>query len=421
MKIMKIKTLNIISNLFNNKVLNTILIFMSILVVLSTMLIVEYKFINNYYSYWLLFIVLLTYFMLILNIFNKFDNLLNKLLSTSSVWERLILSYLISYIVLNIFLILISNTYIITNDILLTMSSNPVSGTNTPDPVRFWPSGTTQSWGILAGALGVYRAFPGSPRAKAIAGLATIGVTAPSALWFHAVENPNGFERVMYSFSEYKRTGRFPNPNNVKDVSVDELTKNINENLVKEVKEAEKLLDINVNVNVSDSLTVGSTSTTTGTGASQSLMSNLDFSKSLDELYSILNDSIINNVLNFFSPVEVTGHLDSLLGVQLVLYFSIFIMTISVSLLLILHLLVNIFMLNKDRILNRFNNKIVRFYIKYQTILAYISFYILPIIMLLGLLSISLASYHLITHPIPYENMNIDLHQYIHSNKSDVK
>jgi hypothetical protein len=37
--------------------------------------------------------------------------------------------------------------------------------------------------------------------------------------------------------------------------------------------------------------------------------------------------------------------------------------------------------------------------------------------MLLGLLSITLASYHLITHPIPYESMDIDLHQIINSNK----
>lgn len=386
---------------------------MSTLVFLSIMLIVEYKLQSNSYSYWVLFIVVLTYFMLILNILNKLENLFNKLLSTSSVWERLMLSYLISYIVLNLFLILISNTYIITNDVLLTMSSNQASGSNTPDPVRFGPSGTTQSRGILAGALGVYRAFPGSPRAKAIAGLATIGVTAPSALWFHAVENPNGFERVMYSFSEYKRTGRFPNPNNVRDVSVDELSKNINDNLAKEVRDAEKLLDINVNVNVPDSLTVGGTSTKTGTGTSQSLTSNLDFNKSFDDLYNILNDSIINNVLNFFKPVEVTGHLDSLLGVQLVLYFSIFIMAISIIFFLILHILLNIFILNKDRITKHFNNKIVLLYLKYQTILAYISLYVIPILMLSGLVSIALASYHLITHPIPYENLNIDLYQII--------
>lgn len=30
-----------------------------------------------------------------------------------------------------------SSNFIITNDIILTMASNPVSGTNTPEPVRF--------------------------------------------------------------------------------------------------------------------------------------------------------------------------------------------------------------------------------------------------------------------------------------------
>jgi hypothetical protein len=75
-----------------------------------------------------------------------------------------------------------SSNFIITNDVLLTMASNPPSGSNTPDPVIFLPFGTVQSWSILAGALGVYRAFPGNNRAKAIAGNATLGITAPSAL-----------------------------------------------------------------------------------------------------------------------------------------------------------------------------------------------------------------------------------------------
>jgi hypothetical protein len=32
-----------------------------------------------------------------------------------------------------------------------------VNETNTQDPVRWWPSGTPQSWGILGTALGIYR------------------------------------------------------------------------------------------------------------------------------------------------------------------------------------------------------------------------------------------------------------------------
>jgi hypothetical protein len=217
----------------------------------------------------------------------------------------------------------------------------------------------------------------------------------------------------MYSFSEYKRTGRFPYPGSVGEVSTEELSKNINENLVKEVEQAEQFLD----KNLSESLKVGSSSMSSSVkdGTTQSLTSNFNFNKSLDEIYSIFNDSILNNIFNFFKPVEVTGHLDSLLGVQLVLYFSIFILAISVSLLLILHLFLNVFVLNKERITKQFQNKIILFYVKYQSILAYISLFVLPILMLFGLFSIALASYHLITHPIPYENLDIDLHQYINS------
>jgi hypothetical protein len=180
----------------------------------------------------------------------------------------------------------------------------------------------------------------------------------------------------MVSFTEYKRQGKFkfPNPGSVISVSSYELKQNIDNNLQTEVKEAEKVADelLTSKVKVSDSFSEESTSINTE-GTSQNLVSNLEFNQYLDKLYSSFNDSLINNILNFFQPVEVSGHLDSLLGVQLVLYFSIFIMAISVSILLVLHLLVNIFILNKDRILNHFNNKIVRFYIKYQTILAYIS------------------------------------------------
>lgn len=60
--------------------------------------------------------------------------------------------------------------------------------------------------------------------------MASLGVTAP--LWFYAIENPNGFERLMYSFSEYKRTGRFPNPSNVLTVSTEDLSISITENLI---------------------------------------------------------------------------------------------------------------------------------------------------------------------------------------------
>jgi len=45
----------------------------------------------------------------------------------------------------------------------------------TQDPVRWWPSGTAQTRGILGTALGVFRLVPGNPRVKSMAALDSLG------------------------------------------------------------------------------------------------------------------------------------------------------------------------------------------------------------------------------------------------------
>ena len=48
-------------------------------------------------------------------------------------------------------------------------------------------------------------------------------------MWFHAVDNPNGFNRLMFSMSEYKRTGVWPSnvPNQVADRHLDVAIKKV--------------------------------------------------------------------------------------------------------------------------------------------------------------------------------------------------
>lgn len=100
------------------------------------------------------------------------------------------------------------------NTISLTLDN----GSNQPqDPVRWWPSGTPQSWNIIGAAAAAYRMTPGSPRVKGVAALATLGVTIPSLVYVVAVENPNGFNQLMFSWITYKQTGVWPllNQNNI--------------------------------------------------------------------------------------------------------------------------------------------------------------------------------------------------------------
>ena len=66
-------------------------------------------------------------------------------------------------------LLIIINYFNINYNIDYICSVNDTTTTNmnvnnTQDPVRWWPSGTAQNWGIIGTAVGVFRLTPGSQR-----------------------------------------------------------------------------------------------------------------------------------------------------------------------------------------------------------------------------------------------------------------
>ena len=71
----------------------------------------------------------------------------------------------------------------------------------------------------------------------------------------------------------------------------------------------------------------------------------------------------------------------------------------------------------KEFILKKFNNKFIHFYIKYQLILAKFSTIILPILIMLGLIELFVGLLYIILHPIPFENLPIDLHTFLDKKK----
>lgn len=114
--------------------------------------------------------------------------------------------------ILYLFLVIHSLLLNITPDLICRVNDNISSNSslNSQDPVKWWPSGTAKSWWIIGTAIGGYRLIPGNSRIKAITAIVTIGVTIPSVIFNYAVENPNGFNRLMYSCLHSKNTGSWP-------------------------------------------------------------------------------------------------------------------------------------------------------------------------------------------------------------------
>ena len=154
---------------------------------------------------------------------------------------KTIINFLFSFF-LNAFIVYIIFTsieniinYVLHSNIDLFNHVNSTSSTSSStgisqDPVRWWPSGTAQSWGVIGAAIAMYRTIPGSPRVKATAAFSSLGITVPTAVLSMAVENPNGFNTLMYSWIQYKKTGQWPSPNNspntVSDETVDKAFEN---------------------------------------------------------------------------------------------------------------------------------------------------------------------------------------------------
>ena len=101
----------------------------------------------------------------------------------------------------------------------------------------------------------------------------------------------------------------------------------------------------------------------------------------------------------------------------LFIHFLLISVVFGLILILSVYIFINIFIHNKDYILKRFNNKFILLYIKYQLVLAKISMFLLPLLLMFGLLELLVGLHFLITHPIPFEKLPIDLHTYINKKR----
>nr|YP_009493210.1 hypothetical protein [Ganoderma calidophilum]AWJ64005.1 hypothetical protein [Ganoderma calidophilum] len=319
--------------------------------------------------------------------FQRFCNSPGKFLSLLVIISGLILVFL------NALLIII--TYFFTDlnfDIIMMVNdtSSSVNNHTSQDPTlnlkRWWPSGTTQSWACLAAAVGAYRFTPGSPRVRATVAMASLGVTVPMSVFSQIIENPNGFNKLMYSVSEWKRTGKWPLIPDNRIIADRDLNPIFN----KASEEAEKQLSNQGNKFLGDD-----------SGSS---------------IYQFITDQLNSFLLNITHSVPVEGFLDDLIGQQLIIYILLLIVVISTIILFIVYLVIHFMIYNKDYLVNKFNNKFIILFIRYQLFLGKLSSFILPLFILCGLFQLLFGLHFLLTHSIPYESLGIDLHTYI-SNK----
>ena len=257
----------------------------------------------------------------------------------------------------------------------LWMSEN----TNRQAPVRTTHSGVLQTWAIAGIAFTAYRTFRnGSQGFRLFTSLASIGITLPMSVYFHAVENAEGFDRFMYSLTTFRATGQWPNPNSYSSSN-------------------SVLTQIHRDVS----------------NGSSTFLPNFDWFNVILKYLNSSANGLLEFILNIFKPVAVEGHLDILLGQQLLIHFLSIIVVISLIVLCIVYFCTIFMLKNKDFLLKKFNNRFILLYLNYQVFLARLTTVILPLLILLGLVELLIMLHFLITHPIPIEQLPIDLHTYL--------
>jgi len=146
-----------------------------------------------------------------------------------------------------------------------------------------------------------------------------------------------------------------------------------------------------------------------------------NFLPSLDSYKDVIDtiiDKIFTETIQIIQPVPVQGFLDDLIGQRMFIEVILFISCFFTILLIIAFCINLIFLLNKDKFIKFFDNKFFTLYFKYQALIAKISLFYLPLFIALGLYTITHGLYWLITHQIPYNSLDIELHQFISTKES---
>lgn len=143
-------------------------------------------------------------------------------------------------------------------------------------------------------------------------------------------------------------------------------------------------------------------------------------SSNLGDIFNNLSlDSVLKSLTSLLNIQSLEGYFDELYGFIWFSQVLLLIISISLIVLFLIYIFINILLLNKEAIINRFNNKnkFLKFFIKYQILLGHISFYFLPLLIITGLVELVYILNYLISHPLPLEELPIDTHIFISNKK----
>ena len=350
----------------------------------------------------------------------KLISLLNLFKSINhSRFIAIALYFTLFIILLDIFYVIYNTLYQIStlDEFICNMTSNS-SNSIPQDPVRYWPSGVPQNTSIIGATLATYLALRKSGLSPRVGGIfaLTAGVASATVVTAQSIiENPVGFIVFSRAVARYKQEGRMPTVSEVENIpsptqaEADAISKWVKESLGNKdfVKKLEEVSDPETS-----ELLIKAKEAWDSQQSGNSFLgsSNSIFDKILN-FYQTLYQFTIDNI----KMGSLEGHLDELIGQRIFFEFIIFISVLAIFYLFLAFLFNLFILLNKNKILNFFTNKYILLVVKYEIALSKIVVYVAPILILVILINILIVSFWMVSNPIPYEDLGIDLHQYIKS------
>ena len=222
---------------------------------------------------------------------------------------------------------------------------NEGSGGSTPlaDFAKTWPSGVPQSGAIISTGFATYAALLKlgitNPRLRAGIALTSMGVSTAVITAQTIIENSVGFNRLMWGYSEYNRTNRWPSA----DLAYAKSDAQMNE-----------FVKAQVNNLTAEQLAAGDVAAKELAKKSSEAQSFLPSTDGVSELIIKLYENLFREIMQLFKPVVVQGHFDDLVGQRMFLEFILFMVCIFVGILFIIFLFNLLVVFNKDRIINYF-------------------------------------------------------------------
>jgi hypothetical protein len=187
-------------------------------------------------------------------------------------------------------------------------------------------------------------------------------------------QQPIGFNSYLYSITESFQTASWLNLTGRRELTLVELEKSVLDFLDKSLKKflVFNMEDLNFVVKTIEEFT------------SKILVNNKNVLNKIEpnnflieinisDYFKSLSNKILELIARIFRAVPVEGALDDLMGHQLVILFSLFLIISSVTILFIIYFILNLIIRNQEYIINKFNNKYIKLYIRYKLILVKIA------------------------------------------------